>query len=386
MTSEASGTLDAMWARGRAADLASDEAWLRAMVEVEGALAAASAIAGLIPHSDAGRIESVLGALVLDTAEIAREASATGTPIVPLVEAIRAAAGPEVAGSVHRGATSQDILDSATMLIAQRALTAILEELAGAAEAAAGLAAVHRTTPIAGRTLLQRASPTTFGLKAANWMLGLDRAADRLEEIRRVGLAVQVGGVAGTRAGYGGHGQRIAEEMADRLGLSVPVAPWHTERTRIGDLASALGVAAGAVAKAARDIILLAQTEVGEVEEGVPGRGGSSALQDKHNPVAAVSAVACAERSFGLVATLLATMVQEHERGAGNWQAEWVPLRQLLITVDSAAAWLRDSLEHLRIRPEAMGRNLGSDASPDLGDALALVDAALRAHQARAAR
>ena len=375
-----------MWVRGRAVELASDEAWLRAMAEVEGALAAASATVGLIPASDAARIESVLGSLVLDTAEIAREASATGTPIMPLVERIRAAVGPAVAGSVHRGATSQDILDSATMLIARRALGAILDDLAGASEAAARLAAVHRATPIAGRTLLQQATPTTFGLKAANWMLGFDRAADRLEEIRRAGLAVQVGGVAGTRAGYDGHGQRLAEEMAERLGLSVPVAPWHTERTRIGDLASGLGVAAGTIAKAARDIVLLAQTEVAEVEEGVPGRGASSALPDKHNPVAAISALACAQRSFGLVATLFAAMVQEHERAAGNWQAEWVPLRQLLVTVDSAAAWLRDSLEHLLVRPAAMARNLGGDATPDLGDALGLVDAALRAHQARAAR
>ena len=369
-----------MWARGRAVETASDVAWLRAMVEVENALAAASATVGLISEADASRIDSVSRDLVLDTAAIAREAAATGTPIVPLVERLRAAAGPEVAASVHWGATSQDILDSATMLIARRALTPILEDLAGASEAAAELAAVHRTTPIAGRTLLQRAVPTTFGLKAANWMLGLDRAADRLAEIRRTGLAVQLGGAAGTRADYGGHGQRIAEEMADRLGLSVPVAPWHTERTRIGDLASALGVAAGAVAKAARDIILLAQTEVAEVEEGVPERGGSSAMAHKHNPVAAISAVACAQRSFGLVTTLVASMAQEHERGAGNWQAEWVPVRQLLITADSAAAWLRDSLEHLVVRPEAMARNLGSDASLDLGDALALVDEALRAH------
>ena len=287
-----------MWVRGRAVELASDGAWLRAMVEVEAALAAASATAGLIPESDASRIESVLGDLIVDTAEIAREASATGTPIVPLVERIRAAVGPEVAGSVHRGATSQDIVDSATMLITRRALTPILEDLAGASEAATRLAAVHRTTPIAGRTLLQRAVPTTFGLKAANWMLGLDRAADRLAEIGQAGLAVQLGGIAGTRAGYGGHGQRIAEAMADRLGLAVPVAPWHTERTRIGDLASALGVAAGAVAKAARDVILLAQTEVAEVEEGVPGRGGSSALEGQAQP-------GCRDLRGGLRATLV---------------------------------------------------------------------------------
>jgi 3-carboxy-cis,cis-muconate cycloisomerase len=386
LTSDFGNTLDAMWARGRAVETASDEAWLRAMVEVESALAAASASVGLIPEADAARIVSALRDLVLDTAVIAVEASATGTPVVALVERIRDAVGPEVAASVHRGATSQDIVDSATMLIARRALTGILEDLDGASEAAAELAATYRTSPIRGRTLLQNAVPTTFGLKAANWMLGLDRAIDRLAAIRRTGLAVQLGGAAGTRADFAGHGQQIAEEMADRLGLAVPVAPWHTERTRVGDLASGLGVAAGAVAKAARDIVLLAQTEVAEVAEGVPERGGSSAIANKHNPVAAISAVACAQRSFGLVSTLLTSMAQEHERGAGNWQAEWVPLRQLLITVDSAAAWLRDSLEHLLVRPEAMARNLAPDGSPDLGDAPALVDAALQAHQASPGR
>lgn len=353
------------------------------MVEVEVALAVASARVGLIAEADARRIESVSRDLALDISAIARAASATGTPCMALVERIRIAVGPEVAGSVHRGATSQDIVDTASMLVAVGAIEAIVEDLAGASEAAAGLGDRHRATPVAGRTLLQQAVPTTFGLKAANWMLGLDRAADRLAEIRRTGLPVQLGGAAGTLAGYGGHGQRIAAEMAGRLGLADPVVPWHTERTRIGDVASALGVAAGAVSKPARDIVLLAQTEVGEVEEGVAGRGGSSAMAHKRNPVAAISAVACAQRSIGLVTTLLSSMAQEHERAAGNWQAEWVPLRQLLITVDSAAAWLRDSLEHLIVRPDAMARNLGSGDSPDLGDAPALVDEALRVHRAR---
>lgn len=383
MTSDSGASLDAMWARGRAVDAASDQAWLRAMVEVEVALAVACARAGLIPESDARRIEAVASDLVLDAAAIAMEASATGTPIMALLERLRAAVGSEVAVSVHWGATSQDIVDSATMCIASNALEAILDDISGASEAAARLAVVHRATPITGRTLLQRAVPTTFGLKAANWMLGLDRAADRLTDIRKTGLAVQLGGAAGTLAAHRGEGQRIAAEMADHLGLSVPIAPWHTERTRIGDLAAALGVASGAVAKPARDIVLLAQTEVAEVEESVLARGGSSAMAHKHNPVAAISAVACTQRSIGLVTTLLGSMAQEHERAAGNWQAEWVPLRQLLITVDSAAAWLRDSLEHLNVRPEAMARNLGLANAPDLGDAPALVDEALRAHRAR---
>ncbi len=383
MTSDPGITLDAMWTHGRSVDMASDEAWLRAMVEVEIALADATAALGLIAASDARRIESVARDLKLDVASIAHEAAASGTPIVALVERIRAAVGPEAAGSVHWGATSQDIVDSATMRIASATLGVILEDLDGASEAAATLAARHRATPIAGRTLLQQAVPTTFGLKAANWMLGLDRAADRLREIRLTGLAVQLGGAAGTLAAYGGNGQRVAALMAAQLGLSVPVGPWHTERTRIGDLAAALGVASGAVAKPARDITLLAQTEVAEVEEGVAGRGGSSAMPHKHNPVAAISAVACAQRSVGLVTSLLGSMAQEHERGAGGWQAEWLPLRQLLVTSGSAAGWLRDSLEHLVVRPEMMTRNLGSGGPPDVGAAPELVDEALRAHRSR---
>jgi 3-carboxy-cis,cis-muconate cycloisomerase len=383
LTSDPAITLDAMWAHGRAVDAASDGAWLRAMVEVEIALAAASARLGIIGESDARRIESVARDLALDTASIAREAAASGTPVIPLVERIRKAVGPETAPSVHWGATSQDIVDSATMRIAGATLDVILDDLAGASAAAAGLAAGHRATPIAGRTLLQHAVPTTFGLKAANWMLGLDRAADRLWEIRETGLAIQLGGAAGTLAAFGDLGPRVAAGMAERLGLSVPVVPWHTERTRIGDLATALGVLAGAVGKSARDIVLLAQTEVAEVEEGVAGRGASSAMPHKHNPVAAISAVACAQRSIGLVTTQLASMAQEHERGAGGWQAEWLPLRQLLVTAGSATGWLRDSLEHLVIRPEAMARNLGSGSSPDVGLAPALVDEALRAHRAR---
>ena len=171
----------------------------------------------------------------------------------------------------------------------------------------------------------------------------------------RTGLAVQLGGAAGTLAGYGGDGRRIAGELARRLGLGVATAPWHTERTRIGRLAAALGVASGSIAKPARDIVLLAQTEVAEVEEGVAGRGASSAMPHKHNPVAAISAVACTHRSPGLVSTLLGSMGQEHERAAGNWQAEWVPLRELLVVVDSAAAWLTDSLGHLVVHADADG-------------------------------
>ena len=381
------GSLDAMWTRGSAVAIASIRAWLRAMVEVEIALAGACAAVGVIPDAHARRIEAVAGDLALDVGAIGRDAAATGTPVVALIERIRAAVGEDAAASVHRGATSQDVVDSATMLVAFRSLALTTADLDAASSAAARLARTHRATPMAGRTLLQQAVPTTFGLKAANWMIGLDRANDELAEITRTGLAVQLGGAAGTLAGYGGDGRRIAGELARRLGLGVATAPWHTERTRIGRLAAALGVASGSIAKPARDIVLLAQTEVAEVEEGVAGRGASSAMPHKHNPVAAISAIACTHRSPGLVSTLLGSMGQEHERAAGNWQAEWVPLRELLVVVDSAAAWLTDSLGHLVVHADRMVHNLAAGIQPDgtidIGEAPDLVDDALRAHETR---
>jgi 3-carboxy-cis,cis-muconate cycloisomerase len=380
------GALGAMWAPGPWAEVCSDEAWLRAMLEVESALAEASSAAGLIPDGHAGRIRDVANAIRLDLRTIAREATATGTPVVPLVERLRSGVGPEVAPSVHRGATSQDIVDSATMVTAARAVDRILDELGGASDAAAELARAYRDTPIAGRTLLQQAVPTTFGLKAATWMTGLDRAARSLGAVRSTGLAVQLGGAAGTLAAFDGRGQQVAADLAARLGLAAPVIPWHAERTRIGDLAAALGVTAGSVAKPARDIVLLAQTEVGEVEEGTVGRGASSSMPHKHNPIAAVSATACAIRSVGLVTTLLSAMAQEHERAAGSWHAEWLPLRELLATVGAGVAWLQDSLHHLVIHPDALARNLGNPAHPDIGEAASLVEAALAEHASRPRR
>lgn len=360
MTSDPGRSLTGMWARGRTTDLGTDEAWLRAMMEVEVALARAAASAGLISKAHARQIGQVVAGMALDVDAIGEEASATGTPIVPLVRRLRAAVDDDVAESVHRGATSQDIVDTATMLIAHRSLMVVIEDLAGASDAAAKLALAHRDTPIAGRTLLQQASPTTFGLKAATWMVGLDRSIDRLHEIQGTVVAVQLGGAVGTMAAFDGRGRQIAAELARQLGLGATTVPWHTERTRVGEMAGALGVAAGAVAKPAQDVVLLAQTEVGEVEEGVAGRGGSSTMPQKHNPIAAISALACARRAPGLVTTLLGSMAHELERAAGSWHTEWVALRELLVVVGSGSAWLRDSLEHLVVKPDAMATNLSA--------------------------
>ncbi len=347
---------DGVLARGRVAEAVADEAWLRAMLDAEAALARAR---GQDELADA------IAAAELDPRELGRLAAESGNPVVPLVAALRERAGPEV----HRGATSQDILDTATMLVARGALVPLREDLGAAADAAAGLAEEHRATPAIGRTLLQQAVPTTFGLKAAGWMLGLDTAAVRLEEFRPVG---QLGGPAGTLDGVG---REVLERYCESLGLDVPLLPWHTERSRIGELATSLGLACGTVAKVAGDVVLLAQTEVGEVGEAAPG--GSSSMPHKRNPVAAVSARACARQAPGLVATLLAAMEQEHERAAGAWHAEWAPLRALLVATGSAAAWLRTCLEGLQVDAERMRANVPEPDEGAVASAAALVDAAL---------
>jgi 3-carboxy-cis,cis-muconate cycloisomerase len=345
-------------ARGRVAAETSDRAWLQAMLDVEAALARAQARAGLLSADDAHAIAAACDAGRYDAGAIGAEAVRSGNPVVPLVAALTDAVEGRAAGQVHRGATSQDILDSAAMLVARRAVVPLIDDLDAAAGAAARLAGEHRETVMAGRTLLQQALPVTFGLKAATWLTGLDEIAARLDEVRRTRLAVQFGGAAGTLASLGDAGPAVLAHLADDLGLAEPVLAWHTIRTRPADLAGALGAAAGVISKVGRDVVLLAQTEVGEVREGVPGRGGSSTLPHKNNPVAAISAVAAAMRAPGLVAALLGAMAHEHERAAGPWHAEWRPFTELLVATGSAAAWLRDCLEHLEADPARMRANL----------------------------
>jgi len=371
--SETVGLFDGVLARGAVREATSDRAWLQAMLDVEAALARAEARAGLFAPAVADEIARACRAEDFDIAALGRAAAASGNPVPALVRALTARVGGQAGGEVHRGATSQDILDTAAMLVASRALVLLGADLDGAARAAARLAEGHRETLMAGRTLLQQALPITFGLKAAGWLASLDGAAARLDQIRSTGLAVQLGGAAGTLASLGTAGPAVVGFLAEGLGLAVPLLPWHSARERVADLAAALGLTGGAIGKAARDVTLLAQTEVGEVHEGDGGprasaddgaspnrRGGSSTLPHKNNPVAAISAVACAARAPGLVATLLAAMVQEHERAAGAWHAEWAPMRDLLVTVGSAAAWIRDCLERLVVDEARMRANLAA--------------------------
>jgi 3-carboxy-cis,cis-muconate cycloisomerase len=350
-----------VFSHGPVAGLVDGNAWTQAMLDFEGGLARACAAAGVIPAESAPAITAACRVEEFDVAAIGREAAAGGNPAIPLVAALRARVPDEFTRYVHRGATSQDVIDTAMMLVARRALTVILSDAARVATSAAALVEPHRRTVMPGRTLLQQAVPVTFGLKAAGWLTAVERARAALERAASTEPALQFGGAAGTLASLGDHGIAVSETLADELGLPLPLLPWHTDRTRLVALAGPLAALVGALGKIARDVELLAQNEVAEV---VSGTGGSSAMPHKRNPVQAVAVVACAMRVPGPLATLNAAMLQEHERAAGAWHAEWEPFTELLRLAGSAVAWSAEMLEGLHVDTERMRANL--DAAGDL--------------------
>jgi 3-carboxy-cis,cis-muconate cycloisomerase len=360
------------------AEATSDQAWLAAMLEVEAGLAEAESAAGLVPVEAAAAIRAACRPDQFDVERIGREAVAAANPVVPLVKALSHAVPAEAAAYVHLGATSQDILDTALMLIAKRGLDLLLIDLEGLAAGCAGLAERHRDSVMAGRTLLQQAVPITFGLKAAGWLLGVTEAAERLAELRQGRLAVQLGGAAGTLASLGDAGIGVGSSLAHTLGLTESPLPWHSDRTRIAQLGSALAIAAAAAGKIALDIVLLAQTEVGEVAEGQPG--ASSAMPHKRNPVASIEADACARGAAAQAAVLLAAMRAEHERAAGAWQAEWHAVGEAFRLTAGAIARTRSAVEGLTVDAARMRANL------DLGGGLALSEAAAHALAAKLGR
>jgi 3-carboxy-cis,cis-muconate cycloisomerase len=339
-------------------DAVSDRAWLAALLDAERALAHAEAEAGLVTAEAAAAIAAACDASLYDARELAVEGRAAGNPSEPLVRAIRARVGDEHAASVHRGATSQDIVDTAAMLVAKRALQLVDAELGGAADECARLADEHRHTVMAARTLLQQAVPTTFGYKAASWLVGLHETRTRLAEVA-ASLPAQLGGAAGTLAALGPDGTRVLQLYAAELGLREPVVPWHTIRTPVVEVAGALATASGAAAKAAGDVVLLAQTEVAEVAE--RESGGSSTMPHKRNPVAAVLAGACARHVRANAGILFESAVQEHERAAGAWHAEWHALATALAATGGAAAALRRSLDGLEVDAARMRANISPD-------------------------
>jgi 3-carboxy-cis,cis-muconate cycloisomerase len=363
------GLFGGVFTRGGA--VADDAAWVRSMLAAEAGLARALERAGLVPAGAGAAVtETALGAADgFDMAELSLSSELTGNPVPGLARALtRLVGSPAGKAAVHRGATSQDIMDTAAMLLARDAIDAVLADLTAAAEAAARLAGAHRATLMIGRTLLQQTVPTTFGAVAAGWLVGLDSADEWLVFVRGARLAAQFGGAAGTLASLGDAGARVKSLFAEELGLADPPLPWHSERLRIVDVALAMARTCAVLSKIARDVTLLTQTEVGEV---------------KSNPVAAVAILGCAKQAPGLLATLTAAAEQEHQRAAGAWHAEWQPYSHLLQLTVSAAAWARDLLGNLQADTAKMAANLAIAGGRPLAERVtALLGPALGGPQA----
>jgi 3-carboxy-cis,cis-muconate cycloisomerase len=344
------------------AEVFSDISILEAMLDFEVALARAEARVGIVPKSAANRIATAARASEFDIHDLSRGVFRAGTPGIPLVKALTKrvrARDPKAAGWVHWGATSQDVADTALVLLLKRAQPILAGDLERLKKALRALSEQHKTTLMLGRTLMQAAPPVTFGLKAAGWLGALDRGSKRLESAFEEALVLQFGGASGTLASLAEKGTDVARALAEELGLRCPDAPWHTQRDRLASLVCCLGVVTGSLGKMARDISLLMQSEVAEVAEpGGEGRGGSSTMPHKRNPIACALALAAAHRIPGLVASFLAAMVEEHERGVGSWQSEWPTVASIVQSTGSAASSLAEVAEGLSVDSARMRKNI----------------------------
>lgn len=350
-------------AGSRAEAATADRAVLQAMLDAEAALTRAQSSCGLAPAGAGRAVTAAADADLFDIRDLALRARSGGNPVIALAAGLSAAVSEDVRPYVHRGATSQDILDTAAMLVASRTLTLVLDDLGRTAEAMRALALAHRSTTMPGRTLTQHAVPTTFGLKAAGWRALVLDARDRLTVVRE-SLPAQLGGAAGTLAAFSAYSPDGREDTAlplvtayaRELGLAGPLLPWHTLRTPVADLAGALAFTAGALGKAAADVLTLSRTEIAELAEAEGGE--SSAMPHKANPVRATLIAAAARRAPGLAATLYGSLAAEDERPAGPWHAEWEPLRDLLRLVGGAAHHAAELTAGLRVFPDAMRAHL----------------------------
>jgi 3-carboxy-cis,cis-muconate cycloisomerase len=350
---------EALFTTPQMADIFSGEGHVRRMLDFEAALARAEARAGVIPAEAADAITAACRVERFDVPGLLRETATAGTLAIPLTKALSAQVEGEAGRFVHWGATSQDVIDTALVLQMRDGLDLLLADLFEIGAACASLAERHRATPMAGRTLLQQALPITFGLKAARWLALVTRQIRKLRSLRAEALAVQFGGAAGTLASLGEAGPRVVALLAEELALPAPDLPWHGERDRVAEIAAGLGILAGAMGKIANDVLLLSQSEVGEVQEGTaPGKGGSSTLPHKRNPVDTVAAVAAARLSLGLVPVVLASLIQEHERAVGGWQSEWAALPELFRSTAGAVDRVRITVQGLEVDPERMRTNL----------------------------
>ncbi|TDV34066.1 3-carboxy-cis,cis-muconate cycloisomerase [Paraburkholderia caballeronis] len=354
----------------------SSRSTLQRMLDVEAALARASAAHGVIPHAAVPAIVAACDADQLDAGGLARAAALGGNLAIPLVKQLTARVNerdPNAAKYVHWGATSQDIIDTATVLQLRDALDLIERGLDDTCASLAMLAREHRTTPAIGRTWLQQALPITLGLKFAQWLDALLRHRERLSELRERALMLQFGGAAGTLASLRDEAQAVSASLAGELKLARPTLPWHTQRDRIAEAASFFGMLIGTLGKIARDVSLQMQTEVGELAEpAAAGKGGSSTMPHKRNPVGCAAVLTAATRAPGLVATVFAGMVQEHERALGGWQAEWDALPDLARLAGGALFHIGQIVGGLDVRPERLAANLDATNGLILGEAVML--------------
>ena len=365
--------------------LFSDRNTIQRLLDVEAALARALAVEDVIPQSAVAAIVGACKADLIDADTLAKSVSSAGNLAIPLVKqltAVVARTDAEAARYVHWGATSQDVIDSGRVLQLRDALDLITTDLAELADTLASLAHQHRATIMMGRTWMQHAQPTTLGLKIAGWLDAIMRHQDRLQELRTRVCVLQFGGATGTLASLGHSGLTVATALAKDLSLALPAVPWHTHRDRMGEVATTFGLLTGTLGKIARDIALHAQTEIAELAEPLAqGRGGSSTMPHKRNPVACSAVLACAVRVPALVSTMLTAMVQEQERALGGWQAEWETLPEIASLTSAALNQLREVMSGLAVDAARMRSNIEITQGLAMAEAVSL---ALAQHVGRA--
>ncbi len=370
------GLLDAIFRTDAVREIFSDRGRLQGMLDFEAALARATASVGLIPARAATQIESQCRAELFDIGSLSSGAALAGNPAIPMVKALTALVDSqdhEAARFVHWGATSQDAMDTGLVLQLRSALQRIDAGLASLSAALAAVAGQHKRTLVAGRTLMQHATPVTFGLKAAGWLSAIERHRQRMKEMRARAMVLQFGGAAGTLASLGNRGLDVAVALADDLKLSLPDIAWHAQRDRVVEVATTFGLLVGSLGKIARDIALATQVEIGEAREpAARGRGGSSTLPHKRNPVSSAVVLAAAAKVPALVSVMLSAMVQEHERGLGNWHAEWETLPEICMLTAGALANMTQVIEGLEINVERMRQNLDATGGLIMAEAISL--------------
>ena len=352
----------------------SDAGRLQGMLDFEAALARAEAGIGVIPESVAPAIAAQCKAGLFDLDALGRAAALAGNPAIPMVKALTtlvARKNKDAAGYVHRGATSQDAMDTGLVLQLREALDIVEADADRLSRVLARHAKAHRSTPMVGRTWLQQAVPVTFGLKAAGAMAAMQRHRERIRELRSRLLVIQFGGAAGTLASLGDRGIEVAGALAKELKLGDPALPWHAHRDRVAEVATVLGLLAGTLGKIAQDIALMMQTEVGEAfEAAAKGKGGSSTMPHKRNPVGCAAVLSASVKVPSLVAVMLGAMPQQHERGLGNWHAEWETLPEICLLTSGALAQLVKIVDGLELDTGRMRRNLDATKGLILAEAV----------------